>query len=105
MRLARAVDDGGPGTWHPARSPLMDRSGASGRRTVVGAFFTHGHEAHGLRTNPEHTLLYVAHELPESPRTFAPRSRGRPRPTRGRSLAVRSAPVYVPSESLPVGSA
>jgi hypothetical protein len=38
---------------------------------VVGTFFTHGREAHGLWTNPERTLLYVAHEQDELPATPA----------------------------------
>ena len=48
---------------------IIDRSGATGSRKVVGTFFTQGREAHGLWTNPEHTLLYVAHEQDELPNT------------------------------------
>ncbi|MCL6640492.1 MAG: hypothetical protein K6T92_03870 [Candidatus Rokubacteria bacterium] len=36
---------------------------------LVGTFFSHGREAHGLWTNPAHTLLYVAHEQDELPGT------------------------------------
>jgi hypothetical protein len=36
---------------------------------MVGSFFSHGREAHGLWTNPENTLLYVAHEQDELPAT------------------------------------
>ena len=66
--LAR-VDDGGPGGVASSQIAIIDRSGASGRRKVVGTFFTHGREAHGLWTNPEHTRLYVAHEQDELPNT------------------------------------
>ncbi len=36
---------------------------------MVGSFFSGGREAHGLWVNPEHTLLYVAHEQDELPGT------------------------------------
>jgi hypothetical protein len=36
---------------------------------MVGSFFTHGRESHGLWTNPENTWLYVAHEQDELPGT------------------------------------
>ncbi|EWS56311.1 hypothetical protein X551_00873 [Methylibium sp. T29] len=36
---------------------------------MVGTFFSHGRESHGLWTNPENTLLYVAHEQDELPGT------------------------------------
>jgi hypothetical protein len=48
---------------------IIDRSAASGSRKVVGTFFSHGREAHGLWTNPENTLLYIAHEQDELPST------------------------------------
>ena len=48
---------------------IIDRSAASGQRKVVGTFFSHGRESHGLWTNPENTLLYVAHEQDELPGT------------------------------------
>jgi hypothetical protein len=35
----------------------------------VANFFSHGREAHGLWTNPENTLLYIAHEQDELPNT------------------------------------
>lgn len=66
--LAR-VDDGGPSDVTSSQIAIIDRSGASGSRKVVGTFFTHGREAHGLWTNPENTLLYVAHEQDELPNT------------------------------------
>jgi DNA-binding beta-propeller fold protein YncE len=66
--LAR-VDDGGPGDVASSQIAIIDRSGAFGSRKVVGTFFTQGREAHGLWTNPENTLLYVAHEQDELPNT------------------------------------
>jgi DNA-binding beta-propeller fold protein YncE len=66
--LAR-VDDNGPGGPASSQIAIIDRSAPSGRRKVVGSFFTHGREAHGLWVNPEHTLLYVAHEQDELPNT------------------------------------
>lgn len=64
--LAR-VDDGGPGGVASSRIAIIDRSAPAGTRKVVGSFFSHGREAHGLWTNPENTLLYVAHEQDELP--------------------------------------
>jgi YVTN family beta-propeller protein len=66
--LAR-VDDDGPGGVASSRIAIIDRGGRSGERKMVGSFFTHGREAHGLWTNPENTLLYVAHEQDELPGT------------------------------------
>ncbi|HEX2831073.1 MAG TPA: YncE family protein [Burkholderiales bacterium] len=66
--LAR-VDDGGPGSVASSRIAIIDRSAPAGSRKVVGTFFTHGREAHGLWTNPAHDLLYVAHEQDELPGT------------------------------------
>jgi YVTN family beta-propeller protein len=66
--LAR-VDDGGPGGVASSQIAIIDRSGPPGSRRVVGTFFTHGREAHGLWTNPAHTLLYVSHEQDELPGT------------------------------------
>lgn len=66
--LAR-VDDGGPGGVAASQIAIIDRSAASGSRKAVGTFFSHGREAHGLWTNPEHTLLYIAHEQDELPNT------------------------------------
>jgi YVTN family beta-propeller protein len=66
--LAR-VDDNGPGGAASSQIAIIDRSAAAGARKVVGTFFSHGREAHGLWTNPENTLLYVAHEQDELPGT------------------------------------
>jgi hypothetical protein len=66
--LAR-VDDGGPGGVASSQIAIIDRSAISGSRKVVGNFFSQGREAHGLWTNPENTLLYVAHEQDELPNT------------------------------------
>jgi len=68
--LAR-VDDAGPGGVAASQIAVIDRAAAPGSRKVVSTFFTHGREAHGLWTNPEHTLLYVAHEQDELPGTPA----------------------------------
>lgn len=68
--LAR-VDDGGPGGVASSRIAIIDRSAAAGGRQVVGSFFSHGRESHGLWTNPEGTRLYVAHEQDELPGTPA----------------------------------
>lgn len=66
--LAR-IDDGGPGGVASSPIAIIDRSAAGGQRKVVGSFFSHGREAHGLWTNPENTLLYIAHEQDELPGT------------------------------------
>jgi DNA-binding beta-propeller fold protein YncE len=63
------VDDGGPAGVPSSRIAIIDRSAPPGRRRVVSSFFTRGREAHGLWTNPEHSLLYVAHEQDELPGT------------------------------------
>ncbi len=68
VSLAR-VDDGGPGGAASSQIAIIDRSAAPGSRRVVGTFFTRGREAHGLWTNPSHTLLYVSHEQDELPGT------------------------------------
>ncbi len=68
VSLAR-VDDGGPGGVASSQIAMIDRDAVPGSRKVVGTFFTHGREAHGLWTNPSHTLLYVAHEQDELPGT------------------------------------
>lgn len=65
------VDDGGPGGAASSQIAIIDRSAAAGSRQVVGNFFTHGRESHGLWTNPEGTRLYVAHEQDELPGTPA----------------------------------
>jgi YVTN family beta-propeller protein len=66
--LAR-VDDGGPGGVASSRIAIIDRGAPAGQRRVVGTFFSHGREAHGLWTNPTGTLLYIAHEQDELPGT------------------------------------
>ena len=66
--LAR-VDDGGPGGRASSQIAIIDRSAAPGSRKVVGNFFSQAREAHGLWTNPENTLLYIAHEQDELPNT------------------------------------
>jgi DNA-binding beta-propeller fold protein YncE len=66
--LAR-VDDGGPDGAASSQIAIVDRAAAPGGRKVVGTFFSHGREAHGLWTNPENTVLYVAHEQDELPGT------------------------------------
>ncbi|MFA6958996.1 MAG: YncE family protein [Thermoanaerobaculia bacterium] len=66
--LAR-VDDGGPRGVASSQIAVIDRSEKRGRRQAAKTFFTHGREAHGLWTNPENTLLYVAHEQDELPGT------------------------------------
>jgi len=68
VSLAR-VDDGGPGGAASSQIAIIDRSAAPGSRRAVGTFFTRGREAHGLWTNPSHTLLYVSHEQDELPGT------------------------------------
>ncbi len=66
--LAR-IDDGGPGGTASSQIAIIDRSAAPGTRKVVGSFFSHAREAHGIWTNPENTLLYIAHEQDELPGT------------------------------------
>ena len=68
VSLAR-VDDGGPGGVASSQVAIVDRSAMPGRRQMVGSFFSHGREAHGLWTNPENSLLYIAHEQDELPGT------------------------------------
>lgn len=63
------VDDDGPGGVASSRIAIIDRGAPAGRRKVVGHFFSHGRESHGVWTNPAHTLLYVAHEQDELPST------------------------------------
>ncbi len=66
--LARADDDG-PGGVASSQIAIVDRSVPPGQRKVVGSFFSHGREAHGLWVDPEQTRLYVAHEQDELPNT------------------------------------
>lgn len=61
------IDDAGPGGVASSQIAIIDRSAGRGQRKIVGSFFTRGREAHGLWTNPENTLLYVAHEQDELP--------------------------------------
>jgi YVTN family beta-propeller protein len=68
VSLAR-VDDGGPGGPASSQIAIIDRSAPPGARKMVGTFFTRGREAHGVWTNPAHTLLYVSHEQDELPGT------------------------------------
>lgn len=68
VSLAR-VDDGGPAGVPSSRIAIIDRAAPPGERKVVGMFFSHGREAHGLWTNPANNLLYVAHEQDELPGT------------------------------------
>jgi YVTN family beta-propeller protein len=66
--LAR-VDDNGPGGVAASQIAIIDRGAAPGVRKVIGTFFSHAREAHGLWTNPANDLLYVAHEQDELPGT------------------------------------
>lgn len=68
--LAR-VDDAGSGGIAASQIAIIDQAAPPGKRHVVGTFFSHGREAHGLWTNPENTRLYVAHEQDELPGTPA----------------------------------
>ena len=68
VSLAR-VDDNGPGGVASSQIAIVDRSASAGQQRVVGMFFSHGREAHGLWTNPANNLLYVAHEQDELPGT------------------------------------
>jgi YVTN family beta-propeller protein len=70
VSLAR-VDDNGPGGVPSSQIAVIDRDAPPTQRQVVRTFFTQGREAHGLWTNPEGTLLYVAHEQDELPGTPA----------------------------------
>jgi len=63
------VDDNGPGGVAASRIGIIDRGASAGQRRVVGTFFSRGREAHGLWTNPENDLLYIAHEQDELPGT------------------------------------
>ncbi len=54
------VDDDGPDGRAASRIAIIDRSAPAGRRRVVGHFFSHGREAHGIWTDPSNSKLYVA---------------------------------------------
>jgi YVTN family beta-propeller protein len=66
--LAR-VDDGGPGGVPSSQLAIIDRAAPRGAWKMVSSFFTHGREAHGIWTNPDNSLLYIAHEQDELPGT------------------------------------
>lgn len=66
--LAR-VDDNGPGGVASSQIAIIDRGAKSGQRRVVGTFFSQAREAHGIWTNPENDVIYVAHEQDELPGT------------------------------------
>ena len=68
VSLAR-VDDGGPRGAASSRISIIDSSAPQGQRKVIGTFFSHGREAHGLWTNPANNLLYISHEQDELPGT------------------------------------
>lgn len=68
VSLAR-VDDAGTGGVASSQIAIIDRSVPQGQRKVVGSFFSHGREAHGLWTNPTNKLLYISHEQDELPGT------------------------------------
>jgi YVTN family beta-propeller protein len=61
------VDDDGPNGVASSRIAIVDRAAPVGQRRVVGHFFSHGREAHGIWTDPSNTKLYIAHELDELP--------------------------------------
>lgn len=63
------VDDGGPGGVASSQIAIIDRSAPQGKRKVVGTFFSHGREAHGIWANPTNRFLYIAHEQDELPGT------------------------------------
>lgn len=63
------IDDNGPDGVASSQLAIIDRSAPAGQREVVGTFFTHGRESHGIWTNPANTLLYIAHEQDELPGT------------------------------------
>ena len=66
--LAR-VDDNGPGGVAASQIAIIDRGAAPGKRKVVGMFFSRARESHGIWTNPNNDLLYIAHEQDELPGT------------------------------------
>lgn len=63
------VDDGGPHSVASSQIAIIDRHAPDAARRVVKTFFSHGREAHGIWTNPNNNLLYVAHEQDELPNT------------------------------------
>lgn len=67
--LARVDDNTAGGGVASSQIAIVDRNAKAGERKMAGSFFSHGRESHGLWTNPENTLLYVAHEQDELPGT------------------------------------
>lgn len=63
------IDDNGPGNVASSRIAIIDRDASAGNRKVVGEFYSHGREAHGVWVDPDATKLYVAHEQDELPGT------------------------------------
>src|SRR5207237_10299032 len=68
VTLAR-IDAASAGGAASRQIAIIDRAVRAGSRRVASTFSTRGREAHGLWTNPAHTLLYVAHEQDEAPGT------------------------------------
>lgn len=64
-----SVDDDGPSGVPSSQIVIIDRTAPIGKRKVVGTFYSHGREAHGLWTNPTNKFLYIAHEQDELPNT------------------------------------
>lgn len=63
------VDDRNPQDVASSQIAIIDRSEKPGKRKVVKLFYSYGREAHGLWTNPDNTLLFIAHEQDELPGT------------------------------------
>lgn len=63
------IDDNGPDGVASSRIAIIDRDAPAGARKVIGSFFSHGREAHGIWVDPDATKLYVAHEQDELPGT------------------------------------
>ncbi len=63
------IDDNGPDGIASSRIAIIDRDAPAGARKVVGSFFSHGRESHGIWVDPDATKLYVAHEQDELPGT------------------------------------
>jgi len=63
------IDDNGPGAVASSRIAIIDRDAPAGARKIVGSFFSHGRESHGIWVDPDATKLYVAHEQDELPGT------------------------------------
>jgi len=63
------VEAGAAGGVASSQIAIIDRAARPGARRLASTFSSRGREAHGLWTNPSHTLLYVAHEGDELPGT------------------------------------